>query len=70
MGTTYPLSLLNGILTIVLQDLIMDWSLLRKNSKHFLLRAELGFKESDSIYYGSFSLDCDSPDHKADFVWM
>lgn len=30
----------------------MDWSLLRKNSKHPLLRSELGFfKDSPWVYY-------------------
>lgn len=35
------------------QDVVMDWSLFRKGSRHFLLRSELGFKESVWTYYGA-----------------
>lgn len=35
------------------QDIIMDWSLLRLNSKNWMLRPELGFKEESWIYYRS-----------------
>lgn len=30
-------------LTPAFADIVMDWSLLRRKSKHFLLRSELGF---------------------------
>ncbi|SCV74035.1 BQ2448_6467 [Microbotryum intermedium] len=32
-------------------DIVMDWSLLQKNSKNFLLRNELGFKDQKWAYY-------------------
>ncbi|KAM0746346.1 EXS-domain-containing protein [Meredithblackwellia eburnea MCA 4105] len=38
-------------------DIYMDWSLLRRNSRHFLLRPELGFKEHTWIYYPAMVLD-------------
>lgn len=32
-------------------DILMDWSLLKRNSKHWLLRDELGFKDNVPFYY-------------------
>ncbi|SGY45788.1 BQ5605_C001g00338 [Microbotryum silenes-dioicae] len=32
-------------------DIVMDWSLLQKNSKNFLLRNELGFRDQKWAYY-------------------
>ncbi|KAL8291362.1 hypothetical protein RQP46_002340 [Phenoliferia psychrophenolica] len=50
------IAITNSIYTLT-WDLIMDWSLLRKNSRHFLLRSELGFKESTWTYYVAIVLD-------------
>lgn len=32
----------------------MDWSVLRRNSRHLFLRPELGFRDHVYVYYGSF----------------
>ncbi|KAL8281446.1 hypothetical protein RQP46_006130 [Phenoliferia psychrophenolica] len=38
-------------------DMVMDWSLFRKGSRHFLLRPELGFKDHVWVYYVAIVLD-------------
>ncbi|KAJ3561629.1 hypothetical protein NP233_g10081 [Leucocoprinus birnbaumii] len=46
-------------------DLLMDWSLLRRRSKHFLLRNELGYPTHKFAYYFAIVTNC-----IIRFVWL